>query len=150
MRNTEIQKFEERWQQAFEGAEMTPSDSVWSNIDLKLDNEKMKRRVVYYQRLAAAAVLFALLIGIGGVRYFNTTTPDDIALKSNADLSKSEVPTTNPKESQNKSIAENNSDAETGNSTSGNHQSDAKLLSKDGAKNEYEVKGTDDDSKKST
>src|SRR6478736_2776654 len=94
MKNTERQKFEERWQGAFEGAEMTPSDSVWSNIDLKLDNEKMKRRVVYYQRLAAATVLCALLIGIGGVRYFNGVTQDNIVLQSsnvNPDVNKREA-----------------------------------------------------------
>jgi len=88
MKNTERQKFEEHWQEAFEGSEMTPSDSVWSNIDLKLDNEKMKRSVVYYQRLAAGTVLFALLIGIGGVRYLNNSDEKKMALKQNSDNAK--------------------------------------------------------------
>jgi Outer membrane protein beta-barrel domain len=66
----ERQRFEDNWKDAFEGSAMTPTDSVWDNIELKLDNEKMKRRVIYYQRLAAAAVLFATLIGIGSLRFF--------------------------------------------------------------------------------
>src|SRR3954465_2187725 len=89
MKRTERQKFEERWQEAFEGSEMTPSDSVWSNIDLKLDNEKMKRRVVYYQRLAAASVIFALLLGVGAMRYFTPISEENelthqIELKNNS------------------------------------------------------------------
>jgi len=79
MENTERQKFEESWKEAFEGQEMDPSDSVWNNIDLKLDNDKMKRRVIFYQRLAAASVLFALLIGIGGTRYYNRNQRNDLA-----------------------------------------------------------------------
>ena len=133
MKNTERQKFEERWQEAFEGSEMTPSDSVWSNIDLKLDNEKMKRRVIYYQRLAAAAVLFALLIGVGGVRYFSTTTAEDIAIKSNTNISNPKTLSVNPKESQDKSIAENKPDAEPGNFTSDKQLPEEVLLNKEKA-----------------
>jgi hypothetical protein len=70
MEDSERQKFEESWKDAFSESEMIPGDSVWSNIDLKLDNEKMKRRVIYYQRLAAASVLFALVIGAWSIRYF--------------------------------------------------------------------------------
>jgi hypothetical protein len=77
MKNTERQKFEESWKEAFDGSEMNPSDSVWSNIDLKLDNEKMKRRVVYYQRLAAASVIFALLLGVGTMRYFTPISEEN-------------------------------------------------------------------------
>lgn len=84
MENTERQKFEESWKSAFEGAEMTPDESVWSNIDLKLDNTQMKRRVVYYQRIAAAAILFALLIGVGGITYFNSDNAGDLAQNKKA------------------------------------------------------------------
>jgi hypothetical protein len=66
MQNTERQKFEEDWKSAFDGAEMSPPDRVWSSIELDLAGQEsatMKRRVVFYQRLAAATVLFALLSG---------------------------------------------------------------------------------------
>ncbi|HZY82209.1 MAG TPA: hypothetical protein VFE50_21940 [Cyclobacteriaceae bacterium] len=66
MQNTERQKFEENWKSAFDGAEMTPSDNVWNSIELDLAGQEsatMKKRVVFYQRLAAATVIFALLTG---------------------------------------------------------------------------------------
>jgi len=63
-------KFEQGWQEVFEGTEFSPSDSVWINIDRDLANaegEKMKKGIVLYQRIAAASVLFALLIGSLGI-----------------------------------------------------------------------------------
>ena len=110
MKSTERQKFEENWKDAFEGSEMTPSDSVWSNIDLKLDNEKMKRRVVYYQRLTAASILFALLIGVGGVRYFNGDNAESLATQSTPDKNKSELPTSGNIASKDKLVADNKSE----------------------------------------
>ena len=79
MENTERSKFEKNWKEAFEGQEMEPSISVWNNIDLKLDNDKMKRRVIFYQRLAAASVFFALLVGIGGTQFYNRNQASDVA-----------------------------------------------------------------------
>jgi hypothetical protein len=78
MENMEKQKFSESWREAFEEAGVTPPDSVWSTIDLKLENEKMKRRVIYYQRLAAASMLFALLIGAWGIQYYQNNTSSKI------------------------------------------------------------------------
>lgn len=66
MQSTERQKFEENWKSAFDGAEMTPSENVWNSIELDLAGQEsaaMKKRVVFYQRVAAATVLFALLMG---------------------------------------------------------------------------------------
>lgn len=66
MQNLERQKFEESWKSAFDGAEMTPSDSVWNGLEVRLaseDNAVMKKRVVFYQRLAAGLTVFALLSG---------------------------------------------------------------------------------------
>lgn len=66
MQSTERQKFEENWKSAFDGAEVTPSDQVWNSIELELagrESMAMKKRVVFYQRLAAATVLFALMMG---------------------------------------------------------------------------------------
>ncbi len=66
MKNTERQKFDDAWQNAFQQAEQTPSAEVWSALDHHLtqaEGGKMKRRVIFYQRLAAAAILFALAFG---------------------------------------------------------------------------------------
>lgn len=66
MQNTERQKFEENWKDAFDGAEATPPDGVWNSIELDLAGHEsvvMKKKVVFYQRLAAAMVVFALLAG---------------------------------------------------------------------------------------
>lgn len=104
MKNSGRQKFEELWQEAFEGSETSPSDSVWSNIELKLDNEKMKRRVIYYQRLAAASVLFALLVGIGGVRYWNRDSSGHLALEQRSDQAEKSTTTTNKRNSEEERI----------------------------------------------
>ncbi len=73
MEKSESGKFEQEWSKAFHQAEGNVSGSVWNNIDLELlhaESGAMRKRVIFYQRLAAAAVLFALLVG-GGSLYFN-------------------------------------------------------------------------------
>ncbi len=62
----ERQRFEENWKEAFDGAELTPPDRIWTNLELDLaegDNERMKKRVVFYQRMAAALVLVSASLG---------------------------------------------------------------------------------------
>lgn len=66
MKNLERGKFEDAWHKAFENAEQAPSENVWAGLEGSLNKTEtgaMKRRVVFYQRLAAASVLFALLLG---------------------------------------------------------------------------------------
>jgi len=66
MKNSEKGKFEDAWQKAFENAEQAPSEGVWSGVEQGLNKAEtlvMKRQVVFYQRLAAASILFALLLG---------------------------------------------------------------------------------------
>lgn len=73
MQNWERSEFDEQWKDAFEGAEIAPSPSVWANVDQKLtllDHQDGKRRIVFYQRLAAACVLFALMAGGFGVYHW--------------------------------------------------------------------------------
>ena len=76
----ERRKFEDSFKDAFEGAEVSPSENVWTNIELdleKADGGKMRRRLLFYKMLAAASVAFAMCVaGIGyyvvnkSTRYF--------------------------------------------------------------------------------
>ncbi|MFM7486269.1 MAG: hypothetical protein ACKO13_05035, partial [Cytophagales bacterium] len=64
--NSENRKFEDEWKRAFADAESDVNDAVWVNINSKLanaENGAMKKRVVFYQWLAAASAVFALLVG---------------------------------------------------------------------------------------
>jgi hypothetical protein len=64
--NSENRNFENEWKRAFTDAESDVNDAVWANIDSKLataENGAMKKRVVFYQWLAAASAVFALLVG---------------------------------------------------------------------------------------
>jgi hypothetical protein len=82
MKNSENPKFEESWKDAFSDAEANPSENVWTNIDLQLSRTEsgdMKRRVVFYQRLAAASVIFALALGSMGVWYWTKDGVKEIA-----------------------------------------------------------------------
>ena len=70
----ERNEFEKSWKKAFDGAEATPAESSWSAIESALiaaENSQMKRQVVFYQRLAAASVIFAALITASGFYYWS-------------------------------------------------------------------------------
>lgn len=74
MENMERQKFDDAWQDALTGAKQSPSENVWAAIDNKLsvaEGGTMKRRVIFYQRLAAASVLFAVVFGSLTAYYVN-------------------------------------------------------------------------------
>ncbi len=67
-------KFEEKWKKAFEDEGVEPPDSVWLDIDRRLanaDSDSMKKRIILYQRIAAASVFFALMVGSLGIYYWN-------------------------------------------------------------------------------
>ncbi|HKZ39039.1 MAG TPA: hypothetical protein VJ184_15355, partial [Chryseolinea sp.] len=65
----ERRKFEDSFQEAFKDAEVSPSDNVWTNIELDLERAeggKMKRRLFFFKTLAAASIAFAVFMtGIG-------------------------------------------------------------------------------------
>jgi hypothetical protein len=74
MENMERQKFDDAWQDALTGGEQSPSENVWAAIDNKLtvaEGGTMKRRVIFYQRLAAASILFAVVFGSLTAYYIN-------------------------------------------------------------------------------
>ena len=76
MKNMEREKFEESWKDAFDKAEVTPSEGVWTNIELDLEKAKggdLKKRLMFFQMVAAASVVFAMAIGGAGY-YFNVKT----------------------------------------------------------------------------
>jgi hypothetical protein len=85
MKDMERQKFENEVKDAFSHAEVTPSDTLWTNIELDLERAeggKMKRRLRYYKLMAAASVAFAMCVaGIGA--YYITETPAVLAITSN-------------------------------------------------------------------
>jgi hypothetical protein len=76
-------RFEEAWRKAFEGAEVQPSEKTWEAMEsalIALENQRMKRKVVFYQRLAAASVLFAMLLGAFGYYAWRNRTSDGVEL----------------------------------------------------------------------
>jgi hypothetical protein len=78
MNDMERRKFEDSFQDAFKDAEVSPSENVWTNIELDLeraDGDKMKRRLFFFKTLAAASVVFAMTIaGIGYYVFQNSDT----------------------------------------------------------------------------
>lgn len=81
----EREKFEKEFGDAFKGAEQSPSENVWVNVELELERaegKKMKQRVLFYQMLAAASITFAVILmgaGILFIRNFDSANTPTIA-----------------------------------------------------------------------
>lgn len=70
----EKQKFEDAFKDAFKGAEINPSEGVWTDIELELErkqNGEMRRRLFFYKMLAAASIAFAMTVA--GIGYYTMT-----------------------------------------------------------------------------
>ncbi|MBX2969378.1 MAG: hypothetical protein KF803_08395 [Cyclobacteriaceae bacterium] len=110
-------EFEKRWSDAFEGAEVSPADAVWTNVELDLERAaggKMKKRILFYKMLAAASLVFAM--GVAGVYYLQGTpeTNDTLAQKNASGLENSETSAAgnevgNKTETSTESLASSNS-----------------------------------------
>jgi hypothetical protein len=70
MEKANKENFENQWKNTFGDAEWQPSENVWTNIELSLHKSatgQMKKRLLFFQLLAAASIAFAMTIGGVGV-----------------------------------------------------------------------------------
>ncbi len=85
--------YERKWQQAFEGAEITPPEKLWTGIEASIANgeaAKYKRRAFYYKWLAAAGiVLFAGLLGYLAYQSLSLTNSSEITVTDRSDIQES-------------------------------------------------------------
>lgn len=120
MKNSEKGKFEDAWQKAFSNAESGPSEDVWAGVEQSLNKVEtiaMKRKLVFYQRLAAASILFALVLGglstyyISNINYgqeMNLTQENSTKLSDENELSNNSngTSTTSTAESEHEKLSE--------------------------------------------
>ena len=86
MKDLNRRKFEEDWRMAFDGAEVTPSASVWSNLEFDLvrsESDSMKKKVLFYKWLAAASVFLATFLGC---TYYITSQSGDKEITSQEEV----------------------------------------------------------------
>src|SRR5690349_556110 len=70
-------EFNDLMKDAFKDAEVTPSDNVWTNIELELEKEEggaIRRRLFYYKMVAAASVIFAVGVAAASLYVLNSSS----------------------------------------------------------------------------
>lgn len=115
----ERQDFDDSWKKAFDKAEVPPSDNVWTNIELDLERangSKLKKRLVVFQMLAAASLIFMLGLAIGV--YIMKNSYDKAALQLAAQQSKENSNSGGSPVAK----ADNSSDSNAGNPTKADNQ----------------------------
>src|SRR5688572_33357531 len=85
----ERQKFEGSWKDAFDQTEISPSENVWTNVELEIEKSKgakLQRRLLVFQLLAAASAVFTIGLSIGMYVLNQTSnrTADQIAVQQPA------------------------------------------------------------------
>jgi hypothetical protein len=93
MENLSKENFESQWRNAFVEAEYLPSEGVWTNIELSLQKSatgQMKKRLLFFQLLAAASIAFAMTIGGVGIYNLINESTNDINSKGTISLSTDE------------------------------------------------------------
>ncbi|HEY8937281.1 MAG TPA: outer membrane beta-barrel protein [Cyclobacteriaceae bacterium] len=85
MKDMERQKFENDFKNAFEQAGITPSENLWTGIELdleKAESKKMRRTLFMYKLMAAASITFAMFVA-GAYYYTGLTTRSTHELADN-------------------------------------------------------------------
>lgn len=80
----ERSQFEGGWKGALEEAEIQPAQSSWTVIESQLvaaENIAIRGRIVFYQRLAAATALLAVLLGVMSYYYWQRNAANELALE---------------------------------------------------------------------
>ena len=124
--NMEKGNFEHSWKTVFEGAEEAPSNAVWANVELGLEKdviERMKESVLFYKWLAAASLVFAM--AFAGTYYFNVIDSESPGIGQTEGINPDEVAPGNHNSTEQINEAKEN---DNGNSDSGNHGSNEKVI----------------------
>ncbi len=120
----ERQRFEDSWKEAFKDTEMSPSENLWTNIELdleKAEGKKMKKRILYFKLMAAASVAFAMTFAGVGVLYMNNQQDKLVANNKSGETTSSQ---------KDRDVTENNASA---NNEAASKETDPKTQLPDGS-----------------
>jgi hypothetical protein len=82
-------EFERQWEDAFNDAEMAPSEGLWDKIDSALSKEEagyFKKRAFIFKLLAAASIAFALGMGLFSINYYLDQNIEQVAVRSDENI----------------------------------------------------------------
>jgi hypothetical protein len=108
----EREKFEDKIKNAFDQAEVSPTDNVWRNVELDLartEGDVMRRRLTFFKMVAAASVIFAVSVGAMSLYFLNNS---DAQMNASASLQIPAAQNANPSDSQKPQNIQNASAAE--------------------------------------